>query len=234
MSYEYLYRIVILGDSCSGKTSFMNKYISNEHKITNLPTIGVDFNARIINGPENKKIKVHLWDTSGNKNFRSIARSYFGGVAGAIMLYNVGYRDTFNNLPHWLDDFRLSNRYTDIPIILLGAQFGEGREVSREEGEYYAKNNKLLYSEINFTNNTAINTYDNDILQPLWNQIWDKFIKNDEVCLGVKKTNIYREPIPTLASNVLETKPQLPFITRIKNELNNHIADLKSDGCIIC
>ena len=119
MSYEYLYRIVILGDSCSGKTSFMNKYISNEHKIINLPTIGVDFNARIINGPENKKIKVHLWDTSGNKNFRSIARSYFGGVAGAIMLYNVGYRDTFNNLPHWLDDFRLSNRYTDIPLLVL-------------------------------------------------------------------------------------------------------------------
>ena len=68
MSYEYLYRIVIIGDSGVGKTTFMNKYIANKNfKISPVPTVGIDFGSKIIDGPENKKIKIHLWDTSGNK-----------------------------------------------------------------------------------------------------------------------------------------------------------------------
>lgn len=228
MNYEYLFRIVILGDSCSGKTSFMNKYISNETVITHLPTIGVDFNAKIFNGPENKRIKLHLWDTSGNKNFRSIARSYFGGVAGAIILYDVGFRDTFTNLTSWLDDFRLSNTYTDIPVVLLGANFGYDRHVSRDEGEYYARNNNLLYDEIDFTNPAEISSPQNDILRPLWEKIWNTFVKGNKLCLGIKKYDTYKEP-----REASSQEHQQPFMVRMKKELMDHIDDLKPDRCVI-
>jgi len=227
MSYEYLYRIVILGDSCAGKTSFMNKYISNKKEFNNLPTIGVDFNAKIMNGPENKKVKVHFWDTSGNKNFRSIARSYFGGVAGAIMLYNMDCRDTFTNLTEWLDDFRLTNRYTEIPIILLGANFGCERVVSREEGEYYAKTNNLLYDEVDFTNDIPIYTNEIDILQPLWDTIWNTFIKEGNICYGIKKVNMHRDEVSLSPTTIQE--PHLSLLYKIKE----HIVNLKTGSCII-
>ena len=77
MNYDYLYRIVLFGDSAVGKTSFMNKYIKNDDIQNYLPTIGVDFGAKIIKYDNHKIIKydnhkiikVHLWDTSGNNNF---------------------------------------------------------------------------------------------------------------------------------------------------------------------
>ena len=161
---------------------------------------------------------MHFWDTSGNKNFRSIARSYFRGVAGAVMLYNMDCRDTFSNLTSWLDDFRLSNsnKLTEIPIILLGANFGCDRAVSKEEGECYAKNNNLLYAEIDFTNHTPIHTKEHDILQPLWDKIWNTFIKGDEICSGIKKVNVYREEVLQPPSNI--QKHSLSITNKIKED----------------
>lgn len=232
MSYDYLYRIVILGDSCAGKTSFMSKYVTNEKYHTPLPTIGVDFNSKIINGPDDKIIKIHLWDTSGHPNFRKIARSYFSGVAGAILLYNTGHRVTFTNLSEWIDDFKNINRYLPVPIMLVGAKFHSCREVSIEEAEEYAKKNNLLYNEVDFTNDEPIHAPPNDILSPLWNKIWNVFIKGNDNSIGVKK---YFNEIQFTRRNKNENTPKATVgssLKKIKNEITEHVNDMKRD-CII-
>lgn len=230
MSYDYLYKIVILGDSSSGKTCFLNKYVSNKNLNNFLPTIGVDFNAKVVECPDNKIVKVHFWDTSGNKNFRSIARSYFVGVAGGILMYNTGIRDTFNNLYEWLDDFNLANSYVNIPIILLGANFGTHRKVSLEEGRKYAEDNNLFFSEINLTSPDPISSNEKELLKPLLDKIWERYILHDEVCYGVKKL-VYEHP----SQHQKSQKPKKESIfKRAINEINLHKEDLKTDGCSIC
>jgi Ras-related protein Rab-8A len=62
--YDYLIKLVILGDSAVGKTNLLLRFSSSEYKTTHLPTIGVDFKVKslIVDG---KKLKLQLWDTAG-------------------------------------------------------------------------------------------------------------------------------------------------------------------------
>ena len=75
-------------------------------------TIGVEFGTRIIE-VSGQKIKLQIWDTAGQERFRAVTRSYYRGAAGALMVYDVTRRSTYNHLSSWLTDARkqLQNKY---------------------------------------------------------------------------------------------------------------------------
>lgn len=189
MNYDYLYRIVLFGDSAVGKTSFMNKYIKNDDIQNYLPTIGVDFGAKLIKYNNHKIIKVHLWDTSGNNNFRNIVRSYYGGVAGAVLIYDKSNYKSFQNLPNWISDFDSVNKHNDLPIIVIGTKTDLPSAVPEEEIKTFVHKYNVLYNEVN------LNTKDEipDVLVPLWDKIWKQYIISDNVCVGIKKRTINSE-----------------------------------------
>ena len=68
-------------------------------------TIGVEFGTRIIE-VSGQKIKLQIWDTAGQERFRAVTRSYYRGAAGALMVYDVTRRSTYNHLSSWLTDTR--------------------------------------------------------------------------------------------------------------------------------
>ena len=68
-------------------------------------TIGVEFGTRIIE-VSGQKIKLQIWDTAGQERFRAVTRSYYRGAAGALMVYDVTRRSTYNHLSSWLTDAR--------------------------------------------------------------------------------------------------------------------------------
>ncbi|RLN53999.1 hypothetical protein BBJ28_00017525 [Nothophytophthora sp. Chile5] len=106
-------------------------------------TIGVEFGARMIN-IENKQIKLQIWDTS----FRSITRSYYRGAAGALLVYDITRRETFNHLTRWLEEAR-QNSNSNMAIMLIGnkSDLEHRRAVSFKEGEQFAKENGLIFLE---------------------------------------------------------------------------------------
>ena len=78
-------------------------------RVLSSQTIGVEFASKIIKvgtGPRRKRIKLQLWDTAGTERFRSVSRSYYRGAAGAILVYDVASRNTFDALPTFLNDAR--------------------------------------------------------------------------------------------------------------------------------
>ena len=81
-------------------------------------TIGVEFGA-FVSRIEDKIVKLQIWDTAGQESFRSITRSYYRGAAGALLVYDITRRDTFNHLATWLDDAR-QNSNNSMAIILIG------------------------------------------------------------------------------------------------------------------
>ena len=93
---------------------------------TQMPTIGVDFGTKHNKLVHNdKKIKIHLWDTSGNQaNFRSIARSYYTVMSQVqYLVFDKTNPNTFHNLPNWISDFdSINKRNLDIPIIVIGTK----------------------------------------------------------------------------------------------------------------
>ncbi|WRT64912.1 uncharacterized protein IL334_001851 [Kwoniella shivajii] len=117
-SWDYILKYVILGDSATGKSSLLIRLTDERFDLTE-PTLGVEFGSRIISvGEDGKRVKVQCWDTAGTESFRSITRSYFRGAAGALLVYDVTRRESFEHVTSWLEDLR---KYADenVSIILV-------------------------------------------------------------------------------------------------------------------
>ena len=95
--YDYLFKIIIIGDSGVGKPAFLLRFTDDSFTGTHLTTIGVDFKIKIINF-EDKTIKLQIWDTAGSERFRTITKTYYKGTHGIILMYDVTNRNSFENI----------------------------------------------------------------------------------------------------------------------------------------
>merc|ERR1711998_623782 len=147
MSYAYLFKYIIIGDTGVGKSCLLLQFTDKRFQQVHDPTIGVEFGARMIT-IDGKQIKLQIWDTAGQESFRSITRSYYRGAAGALLVYDITRRDTFNHLTTWLDDAR-QHSSSNMVIMLIGnkSDLTHRRAVSTEEGEAFAEKNGLTFLE---------------------------------------------------------------------------------------
>ena len=122
---------------------FTDKRFQPVHDIT----IGVEFGARLIE-MGNDQIKLQIWDTAGQEQFRSITRSYYRDAAGALLVYDITRRESFNHLEKWLEEARL-NGNKNMTIMLIGnkSDLEHRRVVSTEEGREFAERNGLVFLE---------------------------------------------------------------------------------------
>lgn len=107
--YDYLAKVILLGPSNTGKSCLLHRFVKSEWRILSSQTIGVEFASKIVKigtGSRRKRIKLQLWDTAGTERFRSVSRSYYRGAAGALLVYDVSARNTFDGLRTFLDDAR--------------------------------------------------------------------------------------------------------------------------------
>ncbi|KAF2430192.1 rab like protein [Tothia fuscella] len=107
--YDYLAKIILLGPSGSGKSCILHRFVKNEWRTLSSQTIGVEFASKIVkvgSGARRKRVKLQLWDTAGTERFRSVSRSYYRGAAGALLVYDISSRSSFNALPTFLNDAR--------------------------------------------------------------------------------------------------------------------------------
>lgn len=148
MSYAYLFKYIIIGDTGVGKSCLLLQFTDKRFQPVHDLTIGVEFGARMINSIDGKQIKLQIWDTAGQESFRSITRSYYRGAAGALLVYDITRRETFNHLASWLEDAR-QHANPNMTIMLIGnkSDLKERRAVSTEEGEQFAKEHGLIFLE---------------------------------------------------------------------------------------
>nr|XP_016492583.1 PREDICTED: ras-related protein Rab-2A-like [Nicotiana tabacum] len=103
MAYEYLMKFIIVGETGVGKTCIMNQFTEKRFDPVYDVTIGAGYGSRIIT-VHKKQIKLQIWDTAGQEKFRSITRAYYRDAAGALLVYDVTKRHTFERLSSWLED----------------------------------------------------------------------------------------------------------------------------------
>ncbi|CAD6260576.1 unnamed protein product [Miscanthus lutarioriparius] len=147
MSYAYLFKYIIIGDTGVGKSCLLLQFTDKRFQPVHDLTIGVEFGARMIT-IDNKPIKLQIWDTAGQESFRSITRSYYRGAAGALLVYDITRRETFNHLASWLEDAR-QHANANMTIMLIGnkCDLSHRRAVSYEEGEQFAMEHGLIFME---------------------------------------------------------------------------------------
>jgi len=146
-SYAYLFKYIIIGDTGVGKSCLLLQFTDKRFQPVHDLTIGVEFGARMIS-IDNKQIKLQIWDTAGQESFRSITRSYYRGAAGALLVYDITRRETFNHLTSWLEDAR-QHSHSNMIIMLIGnkCDLDHRRAVSTEEGEQFAREHGLVFLE---------------------------------------------------------------------------------------
>eukprot|EP00640_Fibrocapsa_japonica_P005028 CAMPEP_0113937722 /NCGR_PEP_ID=MMETSP1339-20121228/4284_1 /TAXON_ID=94617 /ORGANISM="Fibrocapsa japonica" /LENGTH=211 /DNA_ID=CAMNT_0000940595 /DNA_START=65 /DNA_END=700 /DNA_ORIENTATION=- /assembly_acc=CAM_ASM_000762 len=147
MSYAYLFKYIIIGDTGVGKSCLLLQFTDKRFQPVHDLTIGVEFGARMIN-IDSKQIKLQIWDTAGQESFRSITRSYYRGAAGALLVYDITRRETFSHLTRWLEEAR-QNSNSNMVIMLIGnkSDLEHRRAVSTKEGEQFAEENGLIFLE---------------------------------------------------------------------------------------
>lgn len=103
-SYDFIFKIVLLGDSGVGKSNLVFRFTKNEFNKDSKSTIGVEFATKTVQIDDNKLVKAQIWDTAGQERYRSIASSYYRGAVGALLVYDVTDRNSFNHVPMWLKE----------------------------------------------------------------------------------------------------------------------------------
>ena len=132
-SYDYTWKIMMLGDETAGKTSLTIRYISGFYLQDLKLTIGVDFYTKTTNY-NGRKVKLQIWDFGGEERFRFLLHQYCKGSNAAFFVYNITIPNSLDQLPEWTRIIR--EHAGDIPIMLVGtnAHLAEQRAVTREEG----------------------------------------------------------------------------------------------------
>jgi Ras-related protein Rab-2A len=119
-------------------------------------TVGVQYFTHVmtING---RPVKLMIWDTAGQERFYAIAKAYFRGAGGFILVFDITDRKSFESLPRWLRDAR-AEADPNCSILLVGnkTDLDPQRLVSREEGEAFAKSHDLQYIETSAAVNIGI------------------------------------------------------------------------------
>ena len=147
--FEFLMKVVIIGDSGVGKTNFLFRFVEGKFSEIHIATVGFDYKSRIIKLPNSKKtVKLQVWDTAGQERYMSLNRNLFHRVQGIILMYDLTERDSFEHVTNWLDLVKQSA--PNKPVIIVANKLDmaeEGRIVTYEEGEKIAKINNVPFFE---------------------------------------------------------------------------------------
>ncbi|CAN6552397.1 unnamed protein product [Malus baccata var. baccata] len=106
---EYLFKIVIIGDSAVGKSNLLSRYSRNEFNAHSKATIGVEFQTQIMQ-IDGKEVKAQIWDTAGQECFRAVTSTYYRGAVGALIVYDITRKTTFESVGRWLDELKTFRR----------------------------------------------------------------------------------------------------------------------------
>ncbi|XP_033928005.1 LOW QUALITY PROTEIN: ras-related protein Rab-4B [Melopsittacus undulatus] len=146
-TYDFLFKFLVIGSAGTGKSCLLHQFIENKFKQDSNHTIGVEFGSKVVN-VGGKTVKLQIWDTAGQERFRSVTRSYYRGAAGALLVYDITSRETYNALTNWLTDAR-TLASPNIVIILCGNKkdLDAEREVTFLEASRFAQENELMFLE---------------------------------------------------------------------------------------
>lgn len=145
--YDYVFKIVLIGDSGVGKSNILSRFTRNEFCLESKSTIGVEFATRTLQ-VEGKTVKAQIWDTAGQERYRAITSAYYRGAVGALLVYDITKRQTFNNVNRWLRELR-DHADSNIVIMLAGnkSDLNHLRAISDNDARLLAEKEGLSFLE---------------------------------------------------------------------------------------
>ena len=213
-SSEMIFKIILIGDPGTGKTNILSKYIKNTFNENSKATVGVELSTKSFT-INNNIVNTQIWDTAGQERYKSLTKAYYKGALGALVVYDITNKVTFDNTDKWIYDLRISAE-EKISVILIGNKndLKEQRQVSKEFGEDKAKSFGVAFME------TSAKTGDNIevAFKSLIEDVYNKFHKNFE---STAQVEIMRGKTIKIEESKTEkkkccSKESFPFLNKTK------------------
>ena len=147
INYDYLFKILLIGDSGTGKSAMLNRYVDNNFDYDISSTIGVDFKIKYLLH-NNNTIKLQVWDTAGQERFKTITSNYYRGVQGIVILFDLSNYESFKNIEGWLKEIE---KYcnSEHSKIIIGNKSDKARYYNiTDEINDFIKKNGYQYIEV--------------------------------------------------------------------------------------
>ncbi|KAF8690649.1 hypothetical protein HU200_041021 [Digitaria exilis] len=186
--YDYLFKVVLIGDSGVGKSNLLSRFTKNSFALDSKSTIGVEFATRTLQ-VENKTIKAQIWDTAGQR-----------GAVGALLVYDVTKVMTFENVKRWLKELR-DHADSNIVVMLIGNKIDlrHLRSVAVEDAASFAESEGLFFIETSALDATNVEKAFQTVLAEIYRVISKKPLSSEESKSG--SSNIRGQSIQVSASN---------------------------------
>ncbi|XP_039018152.1 ras-related protein RABA2a-like [Hibiscus syriacus] len=178
--YDYLFKVVLIGDSGVGKSNLLSRFTRNEFCLESKSTIGVEFATRTLQ-VEGRNVKAQIWDTAGQERYRAITSAYYRGALGALLVYDVTKPTTFENVSRWLKELR-DHADSNIVIMLIGnkTDLKHLRAVATEDGQSFAEKEGLSFIETSALEATNVEKAFQTILSEIYRITSKKSLSSDE------------------------------------------------------
>ncbi|CAB4008693.1 ras-related Rab-11A [Paramuricea clavata] len=178
---DYFFKVVLIGDCGVGKTELLTRFTPNGFDFNDLEskcTMGIDFKIRSVQ-VDNKMIKGQFWDTAGQESYMSVTRQYFRYAAGALLVYNIAKRSTYEGVERWLKELR-DHADSNIVIMLVGNECDPQhlREVPTDEAKAFAEKNSLSFIETSIVDSTNVEQAFQNILTEIYHIVSQKQISD--------------------------------------------------------
>ncbi|XP_065870093.1 ras-related protein RABA4c [Euphorbia lathyris] len=178
---DYVFKVVLIGDSAVGKSQLLARFSRNEFNIDSKATIGVEFQTKslII---DQKTVKAQIWDTAGQERYRAVTSAYYRGAVGAMLVYDISKCQSFDHITKWLEELR-DHADNNIVVMLIGnkSDLGTLRAVPVEDAKEFAQKENLFFMETSALESTNVESAFISILTEVYRIVSKKsLIPNEE------------------------------------------------------
>ncbi|XP_052178260.1 ras-related protein Rab11D [Diospyros lotus] len=175
--YDYLFKLVLIGDSGVGKSNLLSRFTKNEFNLESKSTIGVEFATKSLT-IDGKVIKAQIWDTAGQERYRAITSAYYRGAVGALLVYDVTRRPTFENVGRWLKELR-DHTDPNIVVMLIGnkSDLRHLVAVPTDDGKALAERESLYFMETSALEATNVDNAFTEVLNQIYHIVSKKAVE---------------------------------------------------------
>ncbi|KAJ0725870.1 putative small GTP-binding protein [Helianthus annuus] len=185
--YDYLFKVVLIGDSGVGKSNLLSRFTRNEFTLESKSTIGVEFATRSIR-LHDKIIKAQIWDTAGQERYRAITSAYYRGAVGALLVYDTTRHVTFENVERWLKELR-DHSDSNIVIMLVGnkSDLRHLRAVTTEDAKTFAEKENIYFMETSALESLNVDNAFTEVLTQIYHVVSRKALDIGEDSAALPK-----------------------------------------------
>ncbi|XP_070562474.1 ras-related protein Rab-3 isoform X1 [Ptychodera flava] len=196
-NFDYMFKLLIIGNSSVGKTSFLFRYADDSFTSAFVSTVGIDFKVKTV-FRNDKRVKLQIWDTAGQERYRTITTAYYRGAMGFILMYDVTNEESFQAVQDWSTQIKTYS-WDNAQVILVGnkCDMEDERVVATERGKQLADQLGLEFFETSAKENINVKQTFERLVDIICDKMSESLDSDPTIVSNSQKgTRLTQEPQP--------------------------------------